>query len=62
MKRALLLIVLVGALARVAWAAHAGVEPRFAGDPQAYLLQGETLARGHGYTNPLIDIENAARK
>ena len=38
---------------------HAGrVSPSFAGDPEAYLLQGETLARGHGYTNPLIDIEN----
>ncbi|MDQ1468199.1 MAG: hypothetical protein QOH10_2614, partial [Actinomycetota bacterium] len=61
-RRILLLVLLVGGGARVAWVAHAGVAPRFAGDPQAYLLQGETLARGKGYTNPLIDIENAIRE
>jgi 4-amino-4-deoxy-L-arabinose transferase-like glycosyltransferase len=61
-KRALVLILLVGAVLRVAWVAHAGTAPRFVGDPQAYLLQGETIARGHGFTNPLIDIENARRR
>lgn len=62
MKRILVLILLVGGGLRVAWVAHAGVAPGFTGDPQAYLLQGETLARGKGYTNPLIDIENKIRE
>lgn len=61
-RRILLLVLLVGGGLRVAWVAHAGVAPHFAGDPEAYLLQGETLARGKGYTNPLIDIENEIRK
>ncbi len=47
---------------RVAWVAYAGVQPRFASDPGAYLLQGETLARGEGYVNPLVDIANAAHR
>ena len=60
--RVLLLFALVaGGALRVAWVAHAGAPPPFATDPEAYLLQGETIARGHGYTNPLVDIENAAR-
>jgi hypothetical protein len=47
---------------RVAWVAYAGVQPRFASDPSAYLLHGETLARGEGYVNPLVGIANEDRR
>jgi len=61
-RATLLVVVVVGGGARVAWVAHAGAPPRFASDPEAYLLQGETIARGEGYANPLVDIENAIRR
>jgi len=61
-RRVLLVLILVGGGARVLWVAHAGVPPTFTSDPEAYLLQGEAIARGEGYTNPLIDIVNAQRR
>ncbi|HEY5013259.1 MAG TPA: glycosyltransferase family 39 protein [Acidimicrobiia bacterium] len=61
--RALLLLILfVGGGLRVAWVAHAGVAPRFGGDPASYLLLGETIASGNGYTNPFTEFENVARR
>ena len=60
-RRLLLLVLVLGGALRVAWVAHAGVPPHFNSDPEAYLLQGETIARGEGYTNPLIHIENELR-
>ena len=57
----LLAVLVVGASVRVAWVAREGAHPRFTSDPGAYLLQGETIARGDGYTNPLSLIANAAR-
>ena len=62
MRCALLVVLLVGGGLRAAWVAHAGVAPRFSTDPAAYLLQGETIARGKGFTNPLVDIQNEVRK
>jgi Dolichyl-phosphate-mannose-protein mannosyltransferase len=61
-RRALLLVLFVAFVLRVGWVAYAGVQPRFASDPEAYLLQGETLARGEGYVNPLIDIANVTHR
>jgi len=61
-RRALLVLMVLAFGLRVAWVAYAGVQPRFASDPSAYLLHGETLARGDGYTNPLVDIANVARR
>jgi 4-amino-4-deoxy-L-arabinose transferase-like glycosyltransferase len=58
----LLLILLAAFGLRIGWVAYAGVQPRFASDPGAYLLQGETIARGEGYVNPLVDIANAERR
>jgi 4-amino-4-deoxy-L-arabinose transferase-like glycosyltransferase len=58
----LLAIVLAALFLRIGWVAYAGVQPRFASDPQAYLLQGETLARGEGYVNPLVGIANAIHR
>jgi asparagine N-glycosylation enzyme membrane subunit Stt3 len=55
-------MLVVGAAARVTWVTLEGKAPRFASDPEAYLLQGETIARGEGYANPLVDIENAIRR
>lgn len=61
--RALLLLILfVGGGLRVAWVAHAGVTPHFGGDPASYLLLGETIASGKGYTNPFTEIGNVARE
>jgi 4-amino-4-deoxy-L-arabinose transferase-like glycosyltransferase len=54
------LLILGGAL-RVGWVVRAGASPHFLGDPEAYLLQGEMIATGHGYTNPLIPIDNRIR-
>jgi 4-amino-4-deoxy-L-arabinose transferase-like glycosyltransferase len=54
-------VLALGAVLRVAWVAHAGVPPRFVTDPEAYLLQGEQIAHGHGYTNPLVRIANEQR-
>ena len=56
------MILFVAFALRVGWVAYAGVPPRFASDPAAYLLHGETFARGHGYTNPLVEIENVVRR
>ncbi len=50
-----------GALLRVAWVSYAGVEPRYVSDPSAYLLQGEQIAHGFGYTNPLVRVSNVSR-
>jgi 4-amino-4-deoxy-L-arabinose transferase-like glycosyltransferase len=61
-RRVLLLLILVGGGARIFWVAHAGIAPQFTSDPEAYLLQGEAIAKGEGYTNPLIDIANAQRR
>ena len=61
-RRILLVVLFLAFVLRVAWVAYAGVQPRFASDPSAYLLQGETLARGEGYVNPLVDIANAERR
>lgn len=61
-RHVLLVVLFVAFVLRVAWVAYAGVQPRFASDPSAYLLQGETLARGEGYVNPLVDIANAERR
>src|SRR5437762_6421243 len=61
-RRILLVVLFVAFALRVGWVAYAGVPPRFASDPSAYLLQGETIARGHGYVNPLVDIGNATRR
>lgn len=61
-RATLLVILFVGGGARVAWVAHAGAAPRFASDPGAYLLEGETIARGDGYTNPLVPIANVTRQ
>ena len=61
-RRILLVLVVVGGGARIFWVAHAGIPPRFTSDPEAYLLQGEAIAKGEGYTNPLIDIANAQRR
>jgi 4-amino-4-deoxy-L-arabinose transferase-like glycosyltransferase len=61
-RRVLLVVLFVAFVLRVGWVAYAGVPPRFASDPEAYLLQGETIARGHGYVNPLVDIENVTRR
>src|SRR5262245_37436197 len=58
-RRTLLLILLVAFGLRAGWVAYAGVQPRFASDPGAYLLHGEAIARGEGYVNPLVDIANA---
>jgi hypothetical protein len=58
-RRILLLLLVLAFGLRVAWVAYAGVQPRFASDPSAYLLHGEALARGEGYVNPLVDIANA---
>jgi 4-amino-4-deoxy-L-arabinose transferase-like glycosyltransferase len=60
-RATLLVVLVVGGGARVAWVAHEAASPRFASDPEAYLLQGEVIARGEGYANPLVDIENATR-
>jgi hypothetical protein len=61
-RRVLLVVLFVAFALRVGWVAYAGVPPHFATDPSAYLLQGETLARGHGYVNPLVDIANVTRR
>ena len=61
-RRILLVVLFLAFVFRVAWVAYAGVQPRFASDPSAYLLQGEVLARGEGYVNPLVDIANAERR
>ena len=61
-RRVLLVVLFFAFVFRVAWVAYAGVQPRFASDPSAYLLQGETLARGEGYVNPLVDIANVTRR
>ncbi len=61
-RRILLVLVLLGGGARILWVAHAGTPPRFTSDPEAYLLQGQTIAKGNGYTNPLIDIANRQRR
>jgi 4-amino-4-deoxy-L-arabinose transferase-like glycosyltransferase len=61
-RRVLLAVLFVAFALRVGWVAYAGVPPHFATDPSAYLLQGETLARGHGYVNPLVDIANVTRR
>ncbi len=60
-RAALLVILVAGGALRVAWVAHAAVKPKFVTDPEAYLLQGERIAHGHGYTNPLVAIENSER-
>ena len=61
-RRLLLLVLFLAFVVRVGWVAYAGVHPQFATDPSAYLLQGETLARGEGYVNPLVDIANAEHR
>jgi hypothetical protein len=61
-RTALLVLLVLAFGLRVAWVAYAGVQPRFASDPSAYLLHGETLARGEGYANPLVGIANAERR
>jgi 4-amino-4-deoxy-L-arabinose transferase-like glycosyltransferase len=61
-RRILFAIVLVAFALRVGWVAYAGVQPHFVGDPEAYLLQGETFARGEGYVNPLVDIANVTHR
>jgi hypothetical protein len=61
-RRILLVVLFLAFVLRVAWVTYAGVQPRFASDPSAYLLQGKVLARGEGYVNPLVDIANAERR
>ncbi len=61
-RTVLLVLLLLAFAVRVSWVAYAGVQPRFASDPAAYLLQGEVLARGEGYVNPLVDIANAQHR
>jgi 4-amino-4-deoxy-L-arabinose transferase-like glycosyltransferase len=61
-RRTLLVVLFLAFALRVGWVAYAGVPPHFASDPEAYLLEGETLARGHGYANPLVEIANVTRR
>src|SRR3954452_19403400 len=60
-RRTLLVVLVLGGLVRVAWVAHAGVKPHFVSDPSAYLLQGKMIARGDGYTNPIVETANVQR-
>ena len=58
----LLVVLVVGGGVRVAWVALEAAAPPFASDPSAYLLQGVTIARGEGYTNALVDVQNEIRR
>jgi 4-amino-4-deoxy-L-arabinose transferase-like glycosyltransferase len=61
-RRALLVVLVLAFVLRVGWVAYAGVRPSFVSDPSAYLLQGETIARGQGYSDPIVEIANEARR